>query len=121
MGAFGYALLLAASTVIVVMYAVFASGMFPRGARPAAMRGAAGDALLAGGGALALALAVFAAPGAAKALAWPYAVIAGGLGLLLAPLAFQTLPRALLDTPLGAGLLGAATAALLAAWALLGR
>ncbi len=114
-----YALLLGASAVVVAMYAVFASGMFPRAARPAAMRGAAADPLIGAGTGCTLALAATAVAGAWTRLEWPYAVIAGGLGLLLGPLAYQTLPRALLDTPLGAGTLGGAAGALLAAWILL--
>jgi hypothetical protein len=111
-----YALLLGTSALVVAMLGVFASGMFPRAARPAALRGAGGGRLIGAGALLAAALAVAAAAGAAGTVPWPYAVIAAGLGVLLGPLAFQGLPQPLLDTPLGAALLCAAAAGLLGIW-----
>jgi len=115
---FIHGLLVGASALVITMYAVFVSGMFPRAARPEAMRGRAGAPLMAAGALLASLLAVRAIVGAVTYLAWPYVVIAVGLGVLAGPLAFQALPQALSDTPRGAVGLCVATILLLGAWAL---
>ena len=94
------------------------AGCFPWAARPAALRGAAGPVLV---GLLALAvvvLAVTAVRMASMLLAWPFAVVAGGFGLILGPLLYQSLPARLKDS--GGGLLAGSAVGLLASWLLYG-
>jgi len=91
--------------------AVQASGYLPLAGRPAALRGGLGLALVL---ALLLALAALLAAAlwyAGRRLGWPVAVVAGGLGLVGGPLAWQLLERARLDRPLGLGLMILASAA----------
>jgi hypothetical protein len=81
--------------------AVQASGYLPLAGRPAALRGGAGLALVL---LLLAALAALLAAAlwyASRWLGWPVAVVAGGLGLLGGPLAWQLLARARLDRPPG--------------------
>lgn len=80
------------------------------------MRGVTGTALITIGTALVIALAAIAVTTTAGILHWPYAIIVGGLGLLLGPLVFQRLPQALTDNPAGAMLLCAVIVALAGAW-----
>ncbi len=84
---------------------VQASGFLPLAGRPAALRGSGGIMLV---GLLLLALLALLAAAiwlAGQRLSWPVAVVAGGLGLLGGPLAFQALPRDRLDRPLGVGIM----------------
>ena len=81
--------------------AVQASGYLPLAGRPAALRGGLGLALVL---LLLAALAALLAAGlwyASRRLGWPVAIVAGGLGLLGGPLAWQRLGRAGLDRPPG--------------------
>jgi hypothetical protein len=92
--AFGLAVLL------VCLFALTVSGMFPGEYRPRALRGPIGSALLFGSiavtGALALHLVYF----AVQHVAWPAAVIVGGLTLLASPFVHEVLPRGIQE---GAG------------------
>ncbi len=93
---------------------VQASGYLPLAGRPAALRGGAGLLLV---GLLLLALLALLAAAvwlASQRLSWPVAVVAGGLGLLGGPLAWQLLPRAGLDRPIGVGAMTLAAAGLAA-------
>lgn len=93
---------------------VQASGFLPLAGRPAALQGGAGLFLV---GLLLLALAALLAAAiwlASQRLSWPVAVVAGGLGLLGGPLAWQLLPRTGLDRPAGVGLMILAVAGLAA-------
>lgn len=98
--------------------AVQASGYLPLAGRPAALQGPLGLPLvLLLLAALALLLAAALAFAAAR-LDWPVAVVAGGLGLLGGPLAWQGLQPLRLDRPAGLVLtiLAAAAAAAAAHW-----
>jgi hypothetical protein len=102
---------------------VQASGFLPLAERPVALRGGAGLLLV---GLLLLALAALLAAAlwlASRRLAWPVAVVAGGLGLLGGPLVWQRLPRAGMERPGGVGAMALAAAGLaaLAAAAAAGR
>lgn len=116
MGTLGASTLVGASALTAGLYGMLASGMFPSAARPPAMRGPLGSALLAAGALLSVAVIVGAFRGASAHLEWPYAVIAGGLGVLAAPVAWQGLPRGLHDRPAGFLLVCLLAAGLLAAW-----
>jgi len=94
------------------------AGCFPWQARPDSLRGLSGPVLVALL-ALALVLLVVAAVRLALAeLSWPFAVVAGGFGLILGPLLFQSLPARFRDS--GTGLLSGAMLGLLASWLLYG-
>ena len=93
--AYGWAVLCAAGI------AVQASGYFPRRARPRLLRGRVDDLLILLLILCGLALLLLAFRMAFQLLSWPVAVIAGGLAILVAPLLWQILPRALLDRRAG--------------------
>lgn len=91
--------------------AVQLSGYFPAEARPSGLHGLAGNLLIVTlmlSGLAMLAMAIWAA---VTQLSWPVAIIAGGLGLLSAPLGWQILPRRVIDSRLGvAGVVTLSTA-----------
>lgn len=111
--------LFAAGVLLVCAFGLTAAAMFPAEHRPPALR--------TGWGTLGLYLAVLVAATvavqvvwfAAAALAWYFAVIAGGIVLLFAPALHQILPGPLRDG--AAGILAFGLACLMLAWILLER
>jgi len=107
------------SLLVIGAGGVFLSGMFPSGARPQSMQGSGGGTLIAlvliatiAHGTIALATSVERLPAA-------WLIISGGLGLLFAPLVFQALPGALVDTRGGALAFAVAGASGALGWSLL--
>ncbi len=89
------------------------SGFFPSEARPPALRGAAGTALIA---ALGVSSALLFAAGlwvGVTALPWTVLVIGGGLALLLAPMGFELVPRRFWDSAAGVVAMALLTGAVL--------
>ncbi|MCP1675741.1 phosphoglycerol transferase MdoB-like AlkP superfamily enzyme [Natronocella acetinitrilica] len=89
------------SMFVAVLGIVGLSGYFPAEARPAALRQPGGQALVYLLLLVVLTLLVGAAWLAVTALPWTIAMIAAGLSVLFAPLAFQALPRKFSDSRAG--------------------
>lgn len=105
--------LYAVSLLVAAVAGLELSGFFPVEARPDALRRANGRVLIALLSLVSVALAVAAMTTAAGALPWTTAVIAGGLAMLLAPMAFELVPREFWDSPLGVLVVTGAGTALL--------
>lgn len=93
--------LFSALALVVFMFVVIASGMFPAAHRTPDLRGVAGSALLWISIIAVGAVAVRAVAFAIATLPWYAAVIAGGLMLLAAPFALGLLPPSLVDNRVG--------------------
>ena len=105
-------LLVAVLVTMLALYGLTVAGHFPAERRANDLRAGAGIFIL---WATILVAALSAAAGvafAARALSWPPAVIATGLGLLVAPLVLQRLPNSVVDGRAGLVLFAALAAVL---------
>jgi hypothetical protein len=91
------------------------AGMFPLGARPAALAGVPAIALIMVNLALVVLLALAAILFAHESLRWTSAVVLGGLIFLFTPSAFQAVPDDWRDSRTGLAVLGVVQLAALAA------
>ena len=97
---------------LVLMFSIiFLTGMYPVEARLQRMQRIGGRTLVVLCG-MSTALLLFAIVWTAISVQWPFLVIGGGLGFLVAPMIYQSLPESLVEGPLGATLLLAANASL---------
>jgi hypothetical protein len=87
--------LVAGSLLVLCLFGLTASSMFPAEHRPRGLSGVPGAGLIYLTIGAALALAVQTVRLAANGLAWEIAVVAAGLVLLFAPALHQILPQAL--------------------------
>lgn len=101
-----------ASILALSTFTVFVTGMFPVDACGTPMRRPTGRALVYGCILSAVALASATVVLVIGQLYWPYAVIAGGLALLVGPLVFQLAPASAADGPAGALLIVSANSVL---------
>lgn len=89
----------AAAALLAFMFGLVISGQFPPVRRDPALRAGAGRLLLWASCGIAIALAASTVQLAVALLAWPYAVVAGGLAFLAAPFGMRLLPLAATDGP----------------------
>lgn len=106
--------LFALSIVAAGVAGVELSGFFPADCRPTVLAGAGGRALIGLLSFSALGLGIAALWSALGTLPWTVIVICGGLGILLAPMVFELLPRAFWDSRLGVLTMTGIASALLA-------
>jgi len=90
--------LFAVSTVVAGVVGVTLSGFFPTVSRPDTLGGITGGALVGLLSASALALGLTALWTAIDVLSWTVIVICGGMGILIAPMVFEGLPRGFCDS-----------------------
>lgn len=83
--------------LVLALYALSASGHFPREHRAAALASGAGPLILFGSIALAIVCALVALAAAWRLVPWYAAVIGGGLAILCAPLVLQQFPDKFVD------------------------
>ena len=86
-----------ALVTVLVLFGLTAAGHFPAERRSSALHSAAGAVILWGTMLVAALSAAAAVSFAAQAFPWSQAVIAAGLGLLVAPLLLQRLPDRFVD------------------------
>lgn len=95
-------ILFALAILLICLFALTVSGMFPGEFRPRALRHPLGATLLYASIAIVGALAFHVIYFAVRHIDWPVAVIAGGLTLLGSPFVHRYLPRAIQDGAAGA-------------------
>ncbi len=95
-------LLFALSILLVCLFVLTVSGMFPGEFRPQALQNPLGATLLYASIAIVAALTIHLVYFAARHLDWPVAIIAGGLTLLGSPFIHRNLPRMIQDDAAGA-------------------
>ena len=109
---FSALVLLVALVTVLMLFGLTAAGHFPAERRSSTWHCAAGDVILWGSMLVAALSAAAALWFAVRRLPWPQAVIAAGLGLLVAPLVLQRLPDRFVDSRRGLLALAGLAAAL---------